>query len=65
MERAGYHPRKVLVSVETEDGTWVWIYNPDEEDTMRDVVVEQVEEDRLHPYVGVMALHAMRDTYEH
>lgn len=52
---------RVLVSIETEDETFVWIYRRREADTMRDVVVEQVEEERLHPYVGVMALHMMRD----
>lgn len=52
---------RVVITIATDDETYVWIYPPNEYERMRDVVVEQVEEDRLHPYVGVMALHAMRE----
>lgn len=52
---------KVVITIATEDDTYVWVYPPNEGERIREVVVEQVEEDWLHPYVGVMALHAMRE----
>lgn len=52
---------RVVLTIAIGDQTYVWMYPVGEHERMRDVVVEQVEEDRLHPYVGVMALHAMRE----
>ena len=52
---------RVVLTIAMGDETYVWVYPLGEHKRMRDVVVEQVEEDRLHPYVGVMALHAMRE----
>lgn len=50
---------RITISLSDGEETFVWTYAPEEQAAMRDVIVEQVEEGRLHPYIGVMVLHAM------
>ena len=52
-------PNRITISISDGEETFVWTYPPEEQVAMRDVIVEQVEEGRLHPYIGVMVLHAM------
>lgn len=52
-------PGKVTVTLSDGEETYVWQYPSGQSSEMRDVIVEQVEEGRLHPYIGVMALHAV------
>lgn len=50
---------RITISISDGEETYMWTYPPEQQDAMRDVIVEQVEEGRLHPYLGVMVLHAM------
>jgi hypothetical protein len=49
----------VDVTITCNGHTHKYIYPADEEEKMRDIVFDQVETGRLHPYVGLMALLAM------
>lgn len=47
------------VTITCNGHTHKYLYAYDDEEQMRDIVFEQVETGKLHPYVGLMALLAM------
>jgi hypothetical protein len=47
------------VTITCNGHTHKYIYSYEDEEEMRDVVFEQVETGKLHPYIGLMALLAM------
>lgn len=47
------------VTITCNGHTHKYVYSYEDEEEMRDIVFEQVETGKLHPYVGLMALLAM------
>ena len=51
-----------MITIVADKEAYVFRFRPEEMDAMRDTVIEQVEEDRLHPYVGLMVIKAMGES---
>lgn len=48
-----------MITIVADKEAYVFRFYPDEAEDMKREVIEQVEEDRLHPYVGLMVIKAM------
>ena len=48
-----------MISIVADKEALVFRFLPEDAEEMKRTVIEQVEQDRLHPYVGLMVIKAM------
>jgi hypothetical protein len=48
-----------MISIVADKEAFVFRFLPEDAEEMKRTVIEQVEQDRLHPYVGLMVIKAM------
>ena len=51
-----------MITIVADKEAYVFRFHPDEAEVMKKEVIDQVEEDRLHPYVGLMVIKAMGES---